>query len=91
MSHLPFLRTIIFPGDIVDHLLGRPLVIVVHQEPKLPLLGPEDHGLAFHAADHVEGRPGLSSKRHLQHIIRDALFDGLAQLPLDFKETIGWA
>jgi hypothetical protein len=45
--------------------------------------------LAFHAADHVEGSPGLAAQGHFEQVFPDARFDGLAQLGLDLEEPIG--
>ena len=52
-------------------------------------LGPQHHRLAFHSADHVEGRARLATQGHLQNVLLDAGLDGLAQLALDFEEAIG--
>jgi hypothetical protein len=50
--------------------------------------GPENDGLPFHAADHVEGSFGFAAQGHLQEIFLDACFDGLAELGGDFKEAV---
>ena len=45
----------------------------------------------MHAPDHVEGRGGSAPQGHLQHVVANALFQGLAQLVLNLKEAIGRA
>lgn len=42
----------------------------------------------MHAAHHVEGRVGAAAQGHFQHVVADPLFEGLAQLVLDFKEAV---
>jgi hypothetical protein len=51
--------------------------------------GTQDDRLAFHAADHVEGRARSTAQSHLQNIFLDARLDGFAQLILDLKEAVG--
>ena len=48
----------------------------------------EHDGLAVHAAHHVEGRVGAAPEGHFQHVVADTLFEGLAQLGLDFEEAV---
>jgi len=55
---------------------------------QFPFLGAQDDGLAFHAPDHVERSFGFSAQRHLQQVLFDTGFDGLAQLRGDLKVTI---
>ncbi len=42
----------------------------------------------MHAAHHVEGRVGTAPEGHFQHVLANALFEGLAQLVLDFEEAV---
>jgi hypothetical protein len=67
------------------------LVSIVDREFEFAFFGPEDDGLAFHAADHVEGRPGFSPQRQFEQVFLDARFDGLAQLGGDFKIAVSGA
>lgn len=64
------------------------LLVVVNAEFELSLFGPEHHRLAFHAADHVEGRARLAPQGHLQQVFLDTRFDRLAQFARDFKIAI---
>jgi hypothetical protein len=64
------------------------LVSIVDREFEFSFFGPEDDGLAFHAADHVEGRFGFSAQSHFQQVFFNAGFNGLAQLRGDFKEAV---
>jgi hypothetical protein len=48
----------------------------------------QDDRLAFHAPHHVEGRPRFAAQGHLQEIVFDPGFEGLAQLGLNFEEAI---
>lgn len=41
--------------------------------------GPEDDGLTFHAADHIEGSLGFTAQSHFQEVFFDTGFDGFAQ------------
>jgi hypothetical protein len=63
-------------------------VSIVDREFEFSFLGPEDHRLAFHAADHVEGGFGFTTQRHLQQVFLDARFDGFAQLGGDLKKAV---
>jgi hypothetical protein len=51
----------------------------------------QDDRLAFHPPHHVEGRARFAAQRHLQEIIFDPGFEGLAQFSLDFEEAVGGA
>jgi hypothetical protein len=48
----------------------------------------QDDRLAFHPPHHVEGRARFTAQSHLQEVVFDPRFDGLAQFGLDFKEAI---
>ena len=61
---------------------------IVDREFEFSFFGPEDDGLAFHAADHVEGGFGFSAQRHLQQVFLNARLNGLAQLRGDFEKTV---
>jgi len=65
------------------------LVSIVNREFEFTFFGPENDGLPFHAADHVEGSFGLAAQRQFEQVFLDAHFDGLAQLAGDFKVAIG--
>ena len=67
------------------------LVSIVDREFEFAFFGPEDDGLTFHAADHVEGRLGLATQRQLQEVFFNPGFDGFAQLRGDFEEAVGGA
>jgi hypothetical protein len=47
--------------------------------------------LAVHPPDHVEGRTRCAAQGHLQEIVLNPRFEGLAQFGLDFEEPIGRA
>jgi hypothetical protein len=66
-------------------------VSIVDREFEFSFFGPENDGLPFHAADHVEGGFGLAAQSHLQQVVGDAGLDGFAQLTGYFKEAVGWA
>jgi hypothetical protein len=65
------------------------LVSIVDREFEFTFFGPEDDGLTFHAADHIEGCLGFAAQGHFQQVFFDAGFNGLAQLGCDFEEPIG--
>jgi len=67
------------------------LVSIVDRKFEFTFFGPEDDGLTFHAADHVEGRLGLAAQGQLQQVFLDAGLDGFAQLGGDLKEAVGRA
>ena len=71
---------------VVDEFLV--LVSIVDRKFEFSFFGPEDDGLTFHAADHVEGRLGLAAQGQLQQVFLDAHFDGFAQLSSDFEEAV---
>ena len=72
--------------EVVDEFLI--LVSIVDREFEFSFFGPQDHGLAFQAADHVEGRFGFSAQSHFQQVLLDPRFDGLAQLRSNFKKAV---
>lgn len=61
------------------------LVSIVDGEFEFSFFGPQNDGLTFHAADHVEGRFGLSTQGHLQEVFLNAGLDGFAQFGGDLK------
>lgn len=63
-------------------------VSIVDGEFEFSFFGPEDDGLPFHAADHVEGSLGLAAQSHLQQVFLDAGLDGFAQFAGDLKEAV---
>ena len=65
------------------------LLLVIDAELEFALLSAEHHGLALHAAHHVERRVGASPQGHLQDVVLDALLEGLTQLVLDLKKAVG--
>jgi hypothetical protein len=74
--------------EVVDKFLV--FVSIVDREFEFAFFGPEDDGLPLHAADHVEGRFGLTAQRQLQQVFLDAGLDGFTQLGGDFEKTIRW-
>jgi hypothetical protein len=73
--------------EVIDEFF---LILVIgHTEFEFSFFGTEHDGLAFHAPDHIKGSAGLAAQGHLQHVLLDAGFNGLAQFVLDFKEAIG--
>ena len=74
--------------DVIFKFLVGCQVVVVDAEFEFALLGMEHDGLAVHASDHVERRVGAATEGHFQHVLADALFEGLAQLVLDFEEAV---
>jgi hypothetical protein len=61
------------------------LVSIVDAEFEFAFFGPQNNGLTFHAADHVEGGFGLAAQSHLQQVFLDARLDGFAQFGGDLK------
>lgn len=53
------------------------------------LFGVEHDGLTVHAADHVEGRPGLAAQGQFQQVVLQARFEGLLEFGLDLEEPVG--
>ena len=66
-------------------------LVIGDTEFEFAFFGPEDDGLTFHAADHVEGGFGLAAQGDLQQVLLDPCFDGFAQLGGDFEEAVGGA
>jgi hypothetical protein len=75
--------------DVVDEFFV--FVSIVDGEFEFTFFGPENNGLTFHAADHVEGSLGLAAQGHFEEIFLDAFLDGVAQLRGDLEEAIGRA
>jgi hypothetical protein len=75
--------------EVVDEFLV--LISIVDRKFEFAFFGPENDGLTFHAADHVEGRLGLATQSQLEEVFLDAGFDGFAQLGGDLKEAVGRA
>jgi len=75
--------------EVIDKFLRGLTVGIGEFEFEFSFLGPEDNGLPFHAADHVERSAGLTAQGHLQEVFLDASLDGFAQLALDFEEAVG--
>ena len=73
--------------EVVDEFLV--LVSIVDREFEFTFFGPENDGLTFHAADHVEGRLGFTAQRQFQQVFLDAGFHGFAQLGGDFEVAVG--
>ena len=72
--------------EVVDEFLI--LVSIVNGEFEFAFFGPENDGLPFHAADHVEGGFGLAAQRHLQQVFLNAGLDGVAERRSNFEEAI---
>lgn len=79
-------RDLIALFEVVDEFFV--FVSIVDREFEFSFFGPQDHRLTFHAADHVEGRFGLSAQGQLQEIVLDTGLEGLAQLRGDFEITV---
>jgi hypothetical protein len=75
--------------EVISEFFG--LLFIADFKFEFALFSAQDDGLAFHAADHVEGRAWLSAQGHLQEVLLDACLDGLAELTLDLKEAVGRA
>jgi hypothetical protein len=75
--------------EVVDEFFV--FVSIVDGEFEFSFFGPQNDGLTFHAADHVEGSLGLAAQSHLQQVFLDARLDGVAQLCGDLKEAVGRA
>jgi hypothetical protein len=73
-------------GEVVGEFLGG--LFIGQFEFEFAFLRAQDDRLAFHSPHHVEGRPRFPAQGHLQEIIFDPRFEGLAQVGLDFEETI---
>lgn len=74
--------------DVIFEFMVGGQVVVIDAEFELALLGVEHHGLAVHAAHHVEGRVGAAPQGHFKHVVADPLLEGPAQLVLDFEEAV---
>jgi hypothetical protein len=81
----------LFLVEVIDEFLDVFILGIGKFEFEFAFFGPQDDGLALHAADHVEGSAGLAAQRHLQQVFLDARFDGLAQRRLNLEEAIGRA
>jgi hypothetical protein len=79
-------RDLIALLEVVDEFFV--FVSIVDREFEFSFFGPQDHRLAFHAADHVEGSLGLSAQGQFQEVVLDAGLEGLAQLGGDFEITV---
>jgi hypothetical protein len=79
-------RGVLVGFEVVGEFLV--LVSIVDGEFEFAFFGPENDGLPFHAADHVEGSFGLAAQRQFEQVFLDARFDGLAQLGGDFEVAI---
>ncbi|HWT82769.1 MAG TPA: hypothetical protein VN648_28640, partial [Candidatus Methylomirabilis sp.] len=64
------------------------LVSIVDGEFEFAFFGPQNDGLPFHAADHVEGSLGLAAQGHLEQVVLHASLHGFAQLAGDFKVAV---
>jgi hypothetical protein len=73
-------------GEIVGEFLGG--LFIGQFEFEFAFLRAQDDRLAFHPAHHVEGRTRFPAQGHLQEIVFDPRFEGLAQCGLDFEETV---
>jgi hypothetical protein len=72
--------------EVVDEFFV--FVSIFDGEFEFAFFGPENDGLAFHPADHIEGGFGFAAQRHFQEVFLDACLDGLAQLRRDFKKAV---
>ena len=74
--------------DVIFEFMVGVEVVVIDAEFEFALLGVEHHGLAVHAAHHVEGCGGAAPQGHFQHVVADPLLEGLAQLVLDLEKAV---
>jgi hypothetical protein len=74
--------------EVINELLGRLVLGVGEFEFEFAFFGPQDDGLAVHAADHIEGSAGLAAQGHFQEVVFNAGFDRLAQLAGDLEEAV---
>jgi len=73
--------------EVIDEFMG--LVVGVGEgEFEFAFLGPQDERLAFHAADHVEGRARLTAQGQFQEVVLDARLEGFLEFGLDLEEPI---
>lgn len=72
--------------EVVAEFLGG--LFIGELEFEFAFLRAQDDRLAFHPAHHVEGRTRFAAQGHLEQIVLDPRFEGLAQLGLDFEETV---
>jgi hypothetical protein len=63
-------------------------LLITDAEFEFALLGVEHDRLAVHPPHHVERRLGFAAQGQFQQVFLNARFDGLAQLGLDFEETV---
>lgn len=75
--------------EVIDEFFV--FVSIVDAEFEFAFFGPEDDGLPFHAADHVEGSFGFAAQSDFEQVVLDARFDGFAQFSGDFEVAIGGA
>lgn len=75
--------------EVVGEFLGG--LFIGQFEFEFAFLRAQDDRLAFHPAHHVEGRTRFATQGHLQQVVFDPGFEGLAQFGLDFEKAIGRA
>jgi hypothetical protein len=76
--------------EVIDKFLFL-VLLITDTEFEFAFLGAEHDGLAFHAADHVEGRLRFAAQRQFQEVLLNAGFNGFTQCALDLKEAVGRA
>jgi hypothetical protein len=86
---LSFVRVLLLL-EVIDKFTGL-IFGIGDTEFELALLGPQDDRLAFHAADHVEGRTRLTAQRQFQEVLLDPGLQGLLEIALDLEEPVGRA
>ena len=77
-------------GCLVE-VIGKFLFVVLlitDTEFEFAFFGAEHDRLAVHPPDHVEGGLRFAAQRQLEEVFLNALFNGVAQLGLDFEEAI---
>lgn len=68
--------------------MGGGIERIAYTEFEFALLGTQHDRLAFHAPNHIEGGPGLTSQGHFQEVVLKAGFDRLTQGALDLEEPV---
>ena len=64
------------------------VLLITDTEFEFAFFGAEHDRLAVHPPDHVEGGLRFAAQRQLEEVFLNALFNGVAQLGLDFEEAI---
>jgi hypothetical protein len=76
--------------EVIDKFLFL-VLLITDTEFEFAFLGAQHDRLAFHAADHVEGRLRFAAQCQFQEVFLDAGFNGFTQCALDLEEAVGRA